>query len=842
MATLPNDPLFGDQWHLQNNTPGELDLNLVDVWDDYTGAGVDVAIIDDAVQRNHPDLDGNYSTAKDWDFANNDTNPSGAASDGHGTAVAGIIGANANNGIGGVGIAHGSTIFGFQTYNWISNRFIGDLTAAIDNASGVRQQSGINREADVVNMSLGTMFRENYFDQALSSSAMTELNQAIDNSAVLGRDGLGTILVKSAGNSREINHDTNASSWNANPHTISVAAVDRDGFVSSYSTHGASVLVSGFGTPGQVVTTDRTGNEGYNPSRDDGDYISNFNGTSAAAPMVSGVVALMLEANPNLGWRDVQEILAYSARHVGSDIGTGTRGSEEYAWSFNGATNWNGGGLHFSNDYGFGLVDAKAAVRLAETWGQTAQTSANEATVFSDLLNARRTVSQAGSTFSRAISNSIDIEHVEVEIGFSQWDDLGDLEVRLISPDGTSSILIDNSGENDGTSSGGFGSGRWTFVSNAFRGEDTAGTWRVELTDGDSTTISPIVINDIDITFKGQSASINDTLIFTEEYSDYDGTFGHSRNINGGAGNDTINAAAVDSRTTIDLIQGTGSIDGVNITVSGIENVVTGDGNDHLVGNSDANRLVGMRGNDSLYGNSGSDTLLGGAGDDWIDGGFGLDYMDGGSGIDTLDVRFWSGTYELNMQTGITNFTGETAVNFENVYTGSGADHITGNSASNYINTGAGNDRIEAGSGNDWLLGGAGNDELLGDGGNDYLNGTDYSSQGTGERDILTSSSYGDQDTFVLGERQGLGGRVFYNDQANSDYALIRGMDVFDFVGDVADRIQLLGSSVSYSLSNMTVDGVFGTGIRFGGDLIGLVAGVNSSSLSLSNSNHFIYV
>ncbi|MFX5522508.1 hypothetical protein ABTD78_24870, partial [Acinetobacter baumannii] len=67
----------------------------------------------------------------------------------------------------------------------------------------------------------------------------------------------------------------------------------------------------------------------------------------------------MLEANPHLGYRDIQKILAYSARQVDS-VGS--------AWTTNGAFNWNGGGLHVSHDYGFGAVDALAAVRLAETW------------------------------------------------------------------------------------------------------------------------------------------------------------------------------------------------------------------------------------------------------------------------------------------------------------------------------------------------------------------------------------------------------------------------------------------------------------------------------------------
>jgi Ca2+-binding RTX toxin-like protein len=727
MATIPSDPLFSNQWHLRNTTPGLLDLNVVDVWDDYTGAGVEVAVIDDAVQRTHPDLDGNYSILKDWDFGNNDTNPSGGNGDRHGTAVAGIIGANEGNGIGGVGIAYDATIFGFGI-NYDST-LVQRATEAINNASGLQQQSGINREADVVNMSFSTY---SYFDVGRNSTQMAALNTAIDNAAIFGRDGLGTILVKSAGNRRTSNFDTNAMSWNANPHTISVAAVDQDGDVSWYSSHGASVLVSAFGTPGQVVTTDRVGSAGYTS----GNYTSTFNGTSAATPMVSGVVALMLEANPNLGWRDVQEILAYSARHVGTNVGSGTSGNEKYAWAFNGANNWNGGGLHFSNDYGFGLVDAKAAVRLAETWGSNSQTSANDSVVFRDFLNSSTTINvgnngNGGTSFSRFIGSNIEIEHVEVDINFTQWHDLGDLELRLISPDGTSSILIDNSGENNGSSSGGFGSGRWEFFSHAFRGEDTTGTWTVQLFDADSNTVSPITINDIDITFHGQAASNDDTFIFTEEYSNYDGLFGHRRSINGGIGTDTINAAAVDSNTTVNLTAGTGSIDGVAITTSSIENVFSGDGDDLLIGNAFNNRLSGMRGNDTLYGQGGADTLIGGSGNDLLDSDtlFTLDTigdrLEGGAGNDTL--RGEAGDDTLDGGSGNDSLDGGRGD--DRLYGQGGADTLIGGSGNDLLDSDTLftldtiGDRLDGGAGNDTLRGEAGDDTLDGGSGNDSLNG-----------------------------------------------------------------------------------------------------------------------
>ncbi|MEQ8971988.1 MAG: S8 family serine peptidase [Coleofasciculus sp. C1-SOL-03] len=822
MATIPSDPLFSNQWHLRNTTPGLLDLNVVDVWDDYTGAGVQVAVIDDAVQRTHPDLDGNYSVAKDWDFRDNDTDPSGLSSDRHGTAVAGIIGANEGNGIGGVGVAYDATIFGFGI-NY-DNTLVQRATEAINNASGLEQKLGINREADVVNMSFSTY---SYFDVGRDSAQMAALNTAIDNAAIFGRDGLGTILVKSAGNRRSSNFDTNAMSWNANPHTISVAAVDQNGFVSSYSSHGASVLVSAFGTPGQVVTTDRTGSAGYKS----GDYTSTFNGTSAATPMVSGVVALMLEANPNLGWRDVQEILAYSARHVGSNVGSDTRGSEEYAWSFNGANNWNGGGLHFSNDYGFGLVDAKAAVRLAETWGSNSQTSANDTTVFRDFLNTSTTISSgiSGTSFSQFINSNIEIEHVEVDVNFTQWHDLGDLELRLLSPDGTSSILIDNSGENNGSSTGGFGSGRWEFFSNQFRGEDTLGTWTVQFFDTDSNTISPITVNDIDITFYGQAASNNDTFIFTEEYSNeeysnYDGLFGHRTSINGGIGTDTINAAAVDSNSTVNLTTGTGSIDDVAITVSGIENVFTGDGNDSLFGNASNNSLSGMRGNDYLYGYAGNDYLSGGTGSDRMYGGTGNDRFVVDSTGDVVVEYANQGSDRVYSSISYT-----LGNNLESLTLTGTASSGRGNSLNNSISGNSSNNYLYGYAGNDYLLGYAGNDYLSGSSGNDYLNGgtgSDRMYGGTGN-DTLSGSSGND---YLNG---GTGSDRMYGGTGNDRFVVdSTGDTVTEYANQGSDRVY---SSISYTLGN-NLENLTLTGTASSGRGNSL-----NNSISGNSSNNYLY-
>ena len=141
------------------------------------------------------------------------------------------------------------------------------------------------------------------------------------------------------------------------------------------------------GEPG-IVTTDLTGRNGYNlRSNPDASvsYTDDFGGTSAAAPIVSGVVALMLNANSGLGWRDVQSILAASADYAGPES---SLPPPNISWQINGAESWNGGGMHISRFHGYGEVNAYAAVRMAEVWAQfsSSKTSANEQIVTSGVL------------------------------------------------------------------------------------------------------------------------------------------------------------------------------------------------------------------------------------------------------------------------------------------------------------------------------------------------------------------------------------------------------------------------------------------------------------------------
>lgn len=605
---LPTDPFLAQQWHLGNNTPGLFDLNVRGVWDapqgsSYTGFGIRTLVIDDGFDYNHADLAPNWDLNLDfdWDANNNGSNgendldPFGQATDNHGTAVAGIIGAD-NNGTGTVGVAFDTSLVGYRLHGFITDGWLQDVRDAI-------HHSAVSAQADVVNISQGIANDLNSeFGVGYAAARFDEIETSIGTAVTLGRGGLGTTIVKSAGNSRAGNFDVNADDWSNDTRQVVVAAVNQNGFVSSYSSYGAANLVSGFGTPGEVVTTDRTGAAGYNNT----DFTF-FNGTSAAAPMVAGVVALMYDANANLGWRDVQSILAYSSRHVGSNFGF-TAGSERYVWEWNDATTWNNGGLHFSNDYGYGLVDALAAVRMAETWhiGRAAQSSVNQFTNTMDVLNAATVIpDQTSQTFNGNAFFADDVERVTVQMTFSTIF-TGDLQVRVTSPNGTMSELISSAG------GGNDFNGTWTFETQAFRGERANGTWSVEVTDlfaGDVLTVSDIVIRIFGADTTG------DRYVYNNEFSDYDGIGGHVLTLtdtNGGI--DTMDASAVTSNSIINLNAGANStIDGVVMSIAAgtsIERAIGGDGNDSLTGNSSVNILAGRRGDDTYIVQNAADEVL----------------------------------------------------------------------------------------------------------------------------------------------------------------------------------------------------------------------------------------
>ena len=605
LDAVPADGLFGSQWHLLNTgqsggLPG-IDINVTSVWDDYTGAGVLVGVVDDGVEYTHPEFQGAYRADIDYDYGGNDSDGAPGSGDSHGTAVAGLIGAR-NDGAGTVGVAFDSDLTSYRIFG-------GTVTTSEFGAVYRHHTDGV----DIFSNSWGyNGFFYDDFDGGFAAAGA-----GVNDAVTYGRDGLGSIILFAAGNDRQYGQDVNYHGFQNARETIAVAAIDNTGEISYYSTPGAGVLIgapSSGGTAG-IVTTDRVGGNGY----DSGDYTYSFGGTSAATPIASGVVALMLEANPDLGYRDVQEILAYSARQVDvSDPG----------WAWNGATNWNGGGLHVSHDFGFGLIDAHGAVRLAETW-EAQSTGANETLVSGYSAPNRAIVDNGTITDTITIGSGLDIDHVEVRLNIDHtW--IGDLVVTLTSPDGTESILVDRPGLGSGSTWGTPQDDiRFTLDSTHHWGEIGQGTWTLSVSDhyaADSGTLE-----NWRLSLYGDPLDGDDVYVYTDEFGAALGQSGQSARslLSDSGGTDTINAAAITLDATLDLRAGaSSSLAGGALTIAQgtlIENAYTGDGADSVTGNAAANRLDGGRGGDAIDGGAGDDLLIGGTGDDTLVGGAGID-------------------------------------------------------------------------------------------------------------------------------------------------------------------------------------------------------------------------
>ncbi len=354
----PRDPLVADQWHLgnANDLPGAdrhyigspVNLNVFAAWKNgYTGHGVTIAVVDDGLETHHPDIRPNYIGSASWDVNEGDDDPNPAITDSHGTAAGGVAAAASNSECG-VGVAYRANLAGV--------RLLGGPATDSEEASalafrctapvGTHGQGIVN---DIYTNSWGPIDNGQHLD---GPGRITR--QAMRMCIEQGRDGLGSVYVWAGGNGRNRVDNSNYDGYANSPYTIAVAAVEDYGDVTYYSEPGANVLVcapsSGGSTSRKITTIDLSGRNGVSY----GDCRSDFGGTSASSPMVAGVVALMLGANPGLSWRDVQHILVRTSR---PRLGRGSS-----PWITNVA------GFAHSDDFGFGLVDAGAATDLATRW------------------------------------------------------------------------------------------------------------------------------------------------------------------------------------------------------------------------------------------------------------------------------------------------------------------------------------------------------------------------------------------------------------------------------------------------------------------------------------------
>jgi subtilisin-like proprotein convertase family protein len=405
---------------------------------------VTVAVVDDGVQYTHPDLAANYDAADSYDFNDGDANPAPSVSNGdfHGTHVAGLIAARANNGIGVSGVAPLAKFAGLR------------LVAA--DTTDAQEAAALAYRNDALSVYSNSWGPEDDAKRLEGPGSMTLA--AIQNSIATGRGGKGSIYVWAAGNGLGAKDNVNYDGYANSRYVIATTGLNASGKQASYSEPGAPIFVAAFGGDSPALTTtDLVGLAGDGV----GDYVNNFDGTSAAAPEVSGVVALMLEANPNLTWRDVKHVLADTAiKNDPTDAG----------WVRNGAGHW------VSHKYGFGQVDAAAAVRAAIGW----QNVAAEQVVTSGTIAVNKVIpdnnANTGAWSVANVDALLKVETVEVLLN-ATVPHRGDLRVVLTSPDGTQSVLA----EPHADTAADYAS--WTLTSTHHWDEISRGQWTLKVTD-----------------------------------------------------------------------------------------------------------------------------------------------------------------------------------------------------------------------------------------------------------------------------------------------------------------------------------------------------------------------
>ena len=449
----PNDPRYGYsgsntryQWHLkntgQNGGVAGIDANIESAWDQVKGNGIMIGIVDDGLEVDHPDLAPNTNTVIDYDWSDgtpNDPTPTNAFDD-HGTACAGVAAAKGNNSQGGSGAAPDATLVGLRL-------IAGD-------PSDAEEAEAMNWRSDIIHI------KSNSWGPADGGGVLEDdgplVQAAFESSTTNGRGGLGTIHTWAAGNGGS-NDNVNQDGYANSIYTIAVGAVNDQGERSSYSEPGCAKLISapsdGDGRDQAITTTTLT---------QSGNYTDQFGGTSSATPLVSGVIALMLEKNPNLGWRDVQEVLIQSAVKVSpSDVG----------WFENGA------GQHFNHEFGAGMVDATAAVDLSASWlnlGQQESRTITNAPINEAIPENSST--GISTTFDFSADENLRVEHVTLTAKITH-PNRGQLTLTLISPSGTESFLSVPHNR------AGADFDDWEMMTVFNWGEDSAGVWTFKVTD-----------------------------------------------------------------------------------------------------------------------------------------------------------------------------------------------------------------------------------------------------------------------------------------------------------------------------------------------------------------------
>lgn len=462
-----NDPKWSNMWYMHCNDrtrPCRSDMNVMGAWlRGYTGRNVVVTVMDDGLERNHPDLVQNYDHLASYDINGNDHDPTPhydfRNENVHGTRCAGEIAAAANNSHCMVGIAFNARIGGIRMLD-------GDVTDMIEAKSlGIRPDY-----IDIYSASWGPKDDGKTVD---GPGPLTK--QAFEHGIKRGRKGLGSIYVWAAGNGGSQGDHCSCDGYTSSIYTISISSTTEHGnkpwYLEACSSIIATTYSSGEFNDRRLVTTDLRHR-----------CTDGHTGTSASAPIVAGIIALTLEANLLLTWRDVQHLLVKTSRAVHLKAND---------WKTNAA------GHRVSHLYGFGLVDAEAMVVEASKWTTVppqhicTQTPERRTRHLHPGQTLNSTIDTTGCSEAPGQQVSY-LEHVVVRVVMVHQR-RGDLEINLVSPSGTKSQLLANRPLDGSTE----GFRNWEFMSVHFWGESAEGTWTLEVTDSPSKLRPPEVLGNL---------------------------------------------------------------------------------------------------------------------------------------------------------------------------------------------------------------------------------------------------------------------------------------------------------------------------------------------------------
>uniref|UniRef100_A0A8C1PWI2 Furin (paired basic amino acid cleaving enzyme) a n=1 Tax=Cyprinus carpio TaxID=7962 RepID=A0A8C1PWI2_CYPCA len=435
----PADPKFAQQWYLYNED--RRDLNVKEAWKQgFTGQGVVVSILDDGIEKNHPDLIQNYDPDASYDVNDGDPDPQPRYTqlndNRHGTRCAGEVAAVANNGICGVGVAYNAKIGGVRMLD-------GEVTDVVE-----AQSLSLNpQHIDIYSASWGPE------DDGKTVDGPAKLaKEAFLHGVMEGRGGRGSIFVWASGNGGREKDSCNCDGYTNSIYTLSISSSTQNGNVPWYSEACSSTLATTYSSGGlnekQIVSL-------FLPCKR---FV--FHSTKHLAHLKGTNTSLH---SKNLTWRDMQHLVVRTSNpaHLTTND-----------WKINGV------GRRVSHSYGYGLLDAGAIVALAKNWTNVGPQRKCVLSLVSEPRNIgshlviKMSVDACAGTDTFVSS----LEHAQAQLTLS-YNRRGNLAIYLISPQGTRSTLL--APRPHDYSSEGFSD--WAFMTTHSWDEDPRGEWTLEI-------------------------------------------------------------------------------------------------------------------------------------------------------------------------------------------------------------------------------------------------------------------------------------------------------------------------------------------------------------------------